>query len=791
MLNIKTTPRRALVSRVANLPQSTRVVAGVIAAVVILAALAGGWPSAQPGPLAPAAGLALALVLPTVLLRYKVDWPVPLVAEAWLMALVTAILGLLVLGLGLNYLLPLVGVDRPLASLPTVLAVALALVALALWRPTRVPNRSGLTAWVRRVGTSPTDLTLVTVSCVALALSVAGAIRLNNAASGLVALIALISWIGLVGWVLFKPDRFSFGTRLVFIFALGLAFLLMTSLRGWFVTGHDIQYEYNVFELTNNLGRWRPGDFRSAYYACLSITILPTMLVQLTGLSGFVVFKIVLQVLFAFCPVILLIICRRAVPDRLAILGVVYFIIFPTFFSDMPFLVRQEMAFLFFAATVMLVRNGTGSRRSRQMWALAMGVGIILTHYSTNYVFLATVFGAWLARLALRPTLSVIARLPLALPPRIATGKPVLGLAVFLPLLVATVVWTGPVSHSGGQFERTFSRVAESLTSAGDQVRSSDTSYSIFSPQEVTPDERFAAFQAQQDADRAEITNDDYLYPREEVSKFAIQRYETPEVAFTTVGRAMDRAGLSPSVFNKVLRSGIASALQVFIVLGIGLLLIGRTLRKRMNVEFLSLGIAAFGVVAAQVVLPALSVDYGVLRAFEQSLILLAPLLALGCVMTCTVVFRRRAYGASVVVLLAFALSLTGVVPQTLGGYPVQLNLNNAGQYYDVYYTHPEEVAAMDWLNTVEAGSVVKSEISSDRYTSARLQNFTGTKPLDGIYPTQLRRKSFVFLGTTTVQNGTVATFFQGDLLTYRYPIQLLDISKSLVYSSGGARIYR
>ncbi len=97
----------------------------------------------------------------------------------------------------------------------------------------------------------------------------------------------------------------------------------------------------------------------------------------------------------------------------------------------------------------------------------------------------------------------------------------------------------------------------------------------------------------------------------------------------------------------------------------------------------------------------------------------------------------------------------------------------------------------MDWLNTAQAQGLSRDEVSSDRYMSARMQNFVGTKPFDAIYPTQLRRNSDVVLGTTTVQTGTVATFFQGDLLSYRYPIGVLDQNKSLIYSSGGARIYR
>ena len=34
------------------------------------------------------------------------------------------------------------------------------------------------------------------------------------------------------------------------LFLMSVALLFMTSLRGWYVTGHDIQTEYHVFRLT-------------------------------------------------------------------------------------------------------------------------------------------------------------------------------------------------------------------------------------------------------------------------------------------------------------------------------------------------------------------------------------------------------------------------------------------------------------------------------------------------------------------------------------------------------------
>ena len=55
--------------------------------------------------------------------------------------------------------------------------------------------------------------------------------------------------------------------------------LLATSLRGWAITGHDIQAEYLAFRLTNDAQNWQMSSLPSAYNACLSVNILPTVLV--------------------------------------------------------------------------------------------------------------------------------------------------------------------------------------------------------------------------------------------------------------------------------------------------------------------------------------------------------------------------------------------------------------------------------------------------------------------------------------------------------------------------------
>ena len=188
-----------------------------------------------------------------------------------------------------------------------------------------------------------------------------------------------------------RQDALSPGTITAAIFFISLAMLSMTSLRGWYITGHDIQGEYKVFELTKSNGDWNISNFQDAYNACLSLTILPTTLWQLMRVDDPYIYKFWFQLLFALCPVFVYRISLRYTSPGLAIIAVIYFISFPTFFTDMPFLNRQEMAYLFVAAIVTMATAPKVPPKSVRIPISVFSVGVVLSHYSTSYVFLGTI----------------------------------------------------------------------------------------------------------------------------------------------------------------------------------------------------------------------------------------------------------------------------------------------------------------------------------------------------------------------------------------------------------------
>ena len=356
----------------------------------------------------PAAGFLFAVCLPAWMLSQKVDWWTDQLSERLGYSVVGAVLALVLVGLALNTVLPHLGVPRPLDRGPVLAGIDVWCVALWLWRHKRFrpalprPRLERLGGLDRMIGGTA-------ALCVPAA--IIGAVRLNNGAGDGVTLAMLITVACVFTLLLTKRKQLNPGTITAAIYFISLAMLLMTSLRGWYTTGHDIQAEYRVFELTKTNGDWNISRFQNAYNACMSITILPTMLWQVTRVDDPYIYKFFFQLLFALCPVFVYRITRRRLSSALAIIAAIYFVAFPTYFQDMPFLNRQEIAFLFVAACMLLATDTAMPLRACRIKIGLFSVGVVLSHYSTAYVFAGTLVLGWIGYRSWRLIVAIRRRL--------------------------------------------------------------------------------------------------------------------------------------------------------------------------------------------------------------------------------------------------------------------------------------------------------------------------------------------------------------------------------------------
>ena len=746
--------------------------------------------------LRPALALFLLLGAPTLLVYRKVGFPSDSGTARLLYSFGFSLLGLIMGGLAVNLVLPAVGVDRPLQ--PVVLATTWFLlnVGLLVWRAD--VSVLPVFEWAA-LGRRVLDLRFEWAQTLAVAAvigAVLGAVRLNNGAGGGVALLASALAAAALVALMVRPET-TLGRDARCLALVGASLLLATSLRGWYITGHDIQAEFLAFQLTNTDQRWQMSALENAYNACLSINLLPTMLVQTTGLSGEVVFKVLLQLVFALVPVLTFLFSRRFLTRRLALVAATFTIAFPTFFTDMPYLVRQELAF-FFLALLLLVATETTSRRVPQLVLVALfGLGVVLSHYSTTYVMLLGLVFALLIMVAWR----FVGRRfrddsePSPSPFKMVLLNPLM--VVFLAL--ASYAWAGPITDTGGHAGEVARETISALTGKGsDEPGSSDVSYSLFAPDDTSPRERMNQFVGETMAARQEVPRRTLVVKKPGRAELRPQLFPAATAPLTGLGEFLDDRGIDPQKVNNGVKFAAAGVMQVLLLVGLfwlfWLFRRGRdergTQKVPIEVTYVSVGaVAALGLI---VLVPNLSVDYGVLRAFQQTMLVVAPLMAAGLGMLCRPL-GARAGALLVAVPVVLLLVLSGVLPALIGGQQERIALASSGSYHDRFFASEPEIRAMAWVAAAEREDRFRSRIIANRNVGVRLLANTDNKAAvaDRLYPTLLTRDGYVYVDGQITGKGKSTIFYTGDLLTYAYPTKALEQRRDLVYSSPRSRIYR
>lgn len=733
-------------------------------------------------------GAAVLVGVPTFVLARWSFWQFGDRVVARLLALGATLLGLLLGTLLVNTLLPLVGVAHPLQRPVFVVLSTTVDLVLLLAAGRRGPGRVEVGRWLRRslrARFSPD----VTLAALAVVLAVAGAIRLNNGAGGGVAVTAHVAAVAALAVSFSRlPRRHRHQWT---IYLVGLALLLGTSLRGWYITGHDINMEYLSWVITHRNQHWSMADFPSAYHACLSVNLLPELLSSFLGISGTVVFKVVAQLLFALVPLTVYVTGRRLFIPRVAFFGAAVFMLFPTFATDMAYLTRQELAFLFMALAVLATCLDDIRPLVRQGLTFAFGVGVVLSHYSTTYLLIIMLAFTLVASRAM-PVLERWRRerghgRRRASRPRRSWSLAAPG--VVLGLVISAWGWSTPITHSGGHLVDVVSDLSGALVEGKLVAGSSDLRF--IGGGGPSAETRFSDYVTSA-RDTREATPGDYVVPLDSPDAAEPELLEPATVPPTAAGRRLADAGVDPAAVNTVARTLAGIVLELLLVLGVlGLVLRARSTRVVGREQFwLMLG--SLVALAVIVVVPGLSADYGVLRAFQQTLILVAPLVGVG-LWSLVDWLGRGAVRAGAATLAVLGLVLTGAQAAGLGDYPGSIAQANAGQYFQMLYVGQREMVAEEWLGRHLRDAGPQYVTASGMVAMTRLQSLLprSATVVDSYLPLLLQRGAYVVASPESVRYGRATVFHTGDLLTYAYPRDLLERRLSLVYSTGDTAIYR
>lgn len=685
-----------------------------------------------------------------------------------------SLLVLMLSGLVSNQLLFALGVERPLdmaSAFAVWNTVAAVLIAVAI-----STNTSSLRLQNSRLPRLTTAAWLLLVfSFILPVCATFGAWRLNNGGDNIVALITIGLCALVIALTLLLRRRLPNGLLVWLVFILGLSILLMTSMRGWDIVGHDLAREFRVFTLTELNGRWDITQYRDPYNACLSITILPQMFGAILGVSGLVVFKFILQIVFAACVAAVFLLLRQYLPTLGALIGSMLFICYPTFINDSAMLTRQGVAYLFFALAILMISNKVQLWRYKILFLLC-ALGAIVSHYSTAYMFVALFTAAVVCKLMLQWW----GRRKRAKPKTTPT-RTVLSPLYACLLLAMTFVWYAQITATSGGLIDTISKSVSNIPSLfSDENRSTDVSTALL----------FAGGKTQVDLYEAYLSSSLQVTPKEAADQIEYMPVlAADDLPVTGLGAKVQAAGINLSL-TSALRQHFARFLQLLALAGVGYVLFVFLRKKtsQLNLDFICLSTAGIGLLTLMVILPFISVNYGVLRAFQQILIFLILPIMLLLVRLTQKWWRGPTIALATGGIIVLFLLFTGVFVQALGGGSPTLALNNQGLYHGLYYTSAADQSSFAWM---KHNIAKKSDVRAANYNRAFMHDPSYPFNRSGILPLQTSPKSYVYLDHAQVMAKKFYIYYESSPLILTFPNDYYELTKNNIYSTPTTRVYR
>jgi uncharacterized membrane protein len=305
-----------------------------------------------------------------------------------------SIVFLIFAGLAVNWTLPWLHItDEPLSLTPllTSFDVILSICGLIAYKRNKaislkikVPQLD----WLNKV--------FFTFPIVFPLLSILGAITLNNGGPNYLTMFLLFAIAMYVCSVVLLRRRVNDDIFPFSIFCIGLSVLLATSMRGWILSGHDVISEYHVFQLTKSQFHWSMSNLRDPYNACLSITILPTIFSMFLHVNDYYIYKLVFQIIAAMIPINIFLFLRRFSTSLNAYLASFFFVSQFVFSGDFPFLIRQEIATVFFTLSFVVLFDRNVPQMERELIFIFFAFSMAVSHYSTTYIALGLMFITYL-----------------------------------------------------------------------------------------------------------------------------------------------------------------------------------------------------------------------------------------------------------------------------------------------------------------------------------------------------------------------------------------------------------
>jgi uncharacterized membrane protein len=557
------------------------------------------------------------------------------------------------------------------------------------------------------------------------------------------------------------------------VYLIATSLLFIFSLRSSYIIGWDIYQEYKVFLLTESHQLWNMQDYKDPYNACLSLTILPTLFHYFTKVDNPFVFKILYELFFALVPITIYSVVKRFSNCFIALLCAFFFMSTEDFFLEMPAIVRQEIAFLFFGLILSTLFNKQLAPLQKKILFVIFSASIVLSHYSTAYILIA-LFGFTCVMLTVQ---NKIAYRHFHVIPKNFTLAP---LPVIIFILFA-YLWFGVVTNASSNFISVLNEAHANITNFDKQTLNTSIVDQLIN---------FPKTENVQTLLVKDINDASDQYSHNNFTYYPASTYK----------------GYSPAIIDKD-----ASSLHVSDKISNGIYFISNSLTKIMKlliiIGFMSTiilfrkkffpaeyGILSVGFAIALILLtsvPAISLFYPIGRLDQQTLFLIA----LPTILSISWLLRFLPYKIRMLLITVFFityfLNTTTFTSQVIGGQDPQIFLNNSGLYYNEIYLHPSEIASIHWLysNNTEQASVF-----ADIGSYEKMVAYSGQKYLTvymQVFPSLIDKNGYVYSSYANTLHAIGIVNLKDMRMEYNFPNKFLNNNKNLIYNNHDTQIYK
>jgi len=205
-------------------------------------------------------------------------------------------------------------------------------------------------------------------------------------------------------------------------------------------------------------------------------------------------------------------------------------------------------------------------------------------------------------------------------------------------------------------------------------------------------------------------------------------------------------------------------------------------LNVRFETEYFLLAIACSGLLVAMLVLPLVSVGYGVQRGYSQAVVVLSTFFILGSVVL-TQRWRKSAYLLILIVLIPYALFNTGALYELFGIHDKNWLLSVESPAYRYEFVYDQETFSAKWLKEHMDDSLVRG-LEARAVDKLKSQGIMSSR----LFAKKPQEDNYIYLTyNNVVYSEFVARGKYHSMSQYREMLA----SENKLYSNGGSEIYK